>query len=169
MAPVPPIIVVEVSPDRRRRRVLVVVLAAQVSETFEEAELPTIDTRFRVRDSQGPPTNVVVVEIDDVTLQEVGESWPFSLDLYARAVETLTDAGAAAIVLAYQALQRAVMRCPSTAWSGVSTTRPGTTMPTTMTRRSLSRGSRRSQRCLSSQSSRQPVKNSRPMYREAKG
>jgi len=67
--------------DRQRRRVLLVVLvvvatlalAAQVGEIFEEAELPTIDTRFRVRGSDGPPPDLLVVGIDDVTLQELGE------------------------------------------------------------------------------------------------
>ena len=93
--------------DRQRRRVLLVVLvvvatlalAAQVGEIFEEAELPTIDTRFRVRGSDGPPPDLLVVGIDDVTLQELGEPWPFSLETYARAIETLTDAGAEVIVL----------------------------------------------------------------------
>lgn len=96
-----------VSPDSQRRRALVAVLAAvaaivlfaQVNETFEESELPTIDARFRIRGSEGPPPDVIVVGIDDVTLQEVGEPWPFSLDLYARAIETLTDANVEVIVV----------------------------------------------------------------------
>jgi adenylate cyclase len=95
------------STDRQRRRVLVRVLAvvaalvliAQVGETFEEAELPTIDARFRLRGSDGPPPKLVVIGIDDVTLQEVGEPWPFSLGLYARAIGALTEAGAMVIVL----------------------------------------------------------------------
>lgn len=93
--------------DRQRRRVLLavlvavatLVLVAQVGEIFEEAELPTIDTRFRVRGSDGPPPDLLVVGIDDVTLQELGEPWPFSLETYARAIQALTDAGAAVIVL----------------------------------------------------------------------
>ena len=94
-------------PDRQRRQVLLVVffsvatlvLVAQVGEIFEEAELPTIDTRFRVRGSDGAPPDLLVVGIDDVTLQELGEPWPFSLGTYARAIEILTDAGAEVIVL----------------------------------------------------------------------
>lgn len=95
------------SPDRQRRRVLVralaavaaLVLLAQVSEMFEEAELPTIDARFRLRGPDGPPTDLVVVGIDDVTLQEIDGSYPFPLGLYAQAVQALTDAGATTIVL----------------------------------------------------------------------
>ena len=37
--------------------------------------------------------------IDDATLQQLGEPWPFSLETYARAIEALTDAGAEVIVL----------------------------------------------------------------------
>ncbi len=95
------------SPDRQRRRVLLaaliavatLVLVAEISETFEESELPTIDTRFRVRGSDTPPPDLVIVGIDDVTLQELGEPWPFPLETYTRAVEALTHAGAAVIVL----------------------------------------------------------------------
>ncbi len=79
--------------------VAALVLVAQVGEVFEEAELPTIDTRFRVRGSDGPPPDLLVVAIDDVTLQELGEPWPFPLETYARAVEILTDADAEVIVL----------------------------------------------------------------------
>ena len=94
-------------PDRQRRQVLLgvffavatLVLVAQVGEIFEETELPTIDTRFRVRGSDGTPPNLLIVGIDDVTLQELGEPWPFSLRIYARAIEILTDAGAEVIVL----------------------------------------------------------------------
>ncbi|MFT7648415.1 MAG: hypothetical protein ACI8Y4_003167 [Candidatus Poriferisodalaceae bacterium] len=93
--------------DRQRRNVLFVVfvavatlvLVAQVGEIFEEAELPTIDTRFRVRGTDGPPSDLLVVRIDDVTLQELGEPWPFSLESYSRAIVALTDAGAEVIVL----------------------------------------------------------------------
>lgn len=93
--------------DRQRRHVLflvfvavaTLVMAAQVGEIFEEAELPTIDTRFRVRGTDGAPADLLIVGIDDVTLQEIGEPWPFSLGTYARAVEVLTGAGADVIVL----------------------------------------------------------------------
>ncbi|WP_158412520.1 CHASE2 domain-containing protein [Ilumatobacter nonamiensis] len=95
------------SPDRQRRRVLLKVLAAvaavvlfaQISEVFEEAELPTIDARFRLRGSEDPPPDLVVIGIDDVTLQEIDESYPLPLGLHARAIDALTDAGAVAIVL----------------------------------------------------------------------
>ena len=79
--------------------VAALVLGAQVGELFEEAELPTIDTRFRVRGTEQPPAEVLVVGIDEVTLQQLGEPWPFSLDTYARAVEALTEGGAAVIAL----------------------------------------------------------------------
>ena len=79
--------------------VAALVLVAQAGEVFEEAELPSIDARFRLRGPIGPPPDLLIVGIDDVTLQEIGEPWPFSLDTYTRVVEVLTDAGAAVIVL----------------------------------------------------------------------
>jgi len=95
------------SPDQHRRRVLLraiagvaaVVLAAQATEVFENAELPTVDARFRLRGTEAPPADVLVVGVDDVTLQQVGEPWPFALDVHARVVEELTAAGAAVVVL----------------------------------------------------------------------
>lgn len=75
------------------------VLIAQVTEIFEEAELPTIDARFRLRGTADPPPNLLLVTIDEVTVQEAGESWPFSLGLYGHAIRALTDAGASVIVL----------------------------------------------------------------------
>lgn len=95
------------SPDQRRRRVLLraiagvaaVVLAAQSAEVFEDAELPTVDARFRLRGTQDPPADLLVVGVDDVTLQQVDAPWPFPLDVHARVVEVLALAGADVVVL----------------------------------------------------------------------
>jgi adenylate cyclase len=95
------------STDLQRRRVLrrvllalaAAVMLAQVGEVFEELELPTVDARFVARGTQPAPPAVAVVGVDRVTLDEVGATWPFGLELHARAVRELTAAGAAVIVL----------------------------------------------------------------------
>lgn len=90
---------------RRRalfRATLLVVLmtvALTAAEAFEEAELRAVDARFVIRGTQPPPPDVVVIAVDEGTLAAVGERWPFSLDLYADAVNQLAAAGAAVIVL----------------------------------------------------------------------
>jgi CHASE2 domain-containing sensor protein len=57
----------------------------------------TTDQRFQQRDPR-PPTEVVVVGIDDATFSELETRWPFPRSLHAKAIDRLTAGGAAEIV-----------------------------------------------------------------------
>lgn len=93
--------------ERGRRRVLLITLvavaaltvAAHTAEVFEETELVTVDTRFRIRGTQPAPDGLLVVGIDEATLGGIGQPWPFTLDAYARTVRELAAAGAAVVVV----------------------------------------------------------------------
>ena len=62
-------------------------LAAYLADAFRDLELDTVDTRFEIRGEREPPRDLVVVEIDDVTFQELNRRWPFPRRVHARAVE----------------------------------------------------------------------------------
>jgi adenylate cyclase len=72
-------------------------LLAYATEAFEGIELDIVDARFAVRGTEGPPPDVVVVEIDDVTLDELNERWPFRRGIHADLVDRLRRAGARSI------------------------------------------------------------------------
>jgi adenylate cyclase len=73
------------------------VLAAYGLDVLDGPELDTIDARFEIRGDTGAPSDVVVVEIDDVSFNELGEAWPFPRSLHAEAVDRLRRAGARVI------------------------------------------------------------------------
>jgi len=59
-------------------------------------ELKTYDTRFRVRGRTPPSAQIVIVGIDQATLERLG-SWPFSRLHYVRMLERLKKDGAAVV------------------------------------------------------------------------
>jgi adenylate cyclase len=85
-------------------------LAAYALDVLDGPELDTIDARFEIRGSQSPPDDVVVVEIDDVTFSELGQTWPFPRSLHARAVNRLRRAGARVIAYDIQFTEPTVPR-----------------------------------------------------------
>ena len=93
---------------RRRLRVvlLAVLLAAgvgaivKVTDALPRAELASIDARFDVRGGQDAPDDVVVVGIDDRTLEDGG--FPLNRHRHARVIDRLTEAGAAVIAVDVQ-------------------------------------------------------------------
>jgi adenylate cyclase len=74
-----------------------VVLAAYALDVLDGPELDTIDARFEIRGDRGSPDDVVVVEIDDVTFNELGQTWPFPRSLHAQLIDRLRRAGARVI------------------------------------------------------------------------
>ncbi len=78
---------------------LAIAIAATASWTGTLARIDnaTIDTRFAVRGERAVNTDVVVVGIDDKTLDEGDLRWPFRRSLHAKAVDVLTGAGARVI------------------------------------------------------------------------
>ncbi len=72
---------------------IAVVLGAYAAGVLDSAELDSIDARFQIRGSQGAPADVVVVGIDDVTFNELGEQWPFPRSLHGKAIDELSRPG----------------------------------------------------------------------------
>jgi adenylate cyclase len=86
------------------------VIAAYAGNILDGAELDSIDERFGIRGSEGPPEDVVVVGIDDVTFDELGERWPFPRSLHGEAVDALSEAGAKVIAYDVQFTEPTVPR-----------------------------------------------------------
>lgn len=95
--------------DRRRLRVLWIVAAGVLSAVvglalggsgaLDGAEALTVDQRFQVRGKHHVPDDVVVVGIDDTTLDAFPDRRPpYPRSLHATAIRNLTKAGARLIV-----------------------------------------------------------------------
>lgn len=56
-----------------------------------------IDTRFAVRGGHVPNPDVVLVGVDDQTINALGLRWPFRRSVHAKAIDVLTAAGARVI------------------------------------------------------------------------
>jgi len=54
---------------------------------FRDTELNTVDTRFEVRGWKKPPNDLVVVEVDAATFQDLDRRWPFPRRVHAKAVD----------------------------------------------------------------------------------
>lgn len=89
-----------VSRQRRRGGLLagVAVVAAVVGlvaasvGALDRIERDTVDARFDVRGTQTPPADVVVVGVDEKSMDAVGTRWPFSRSVQARALTRLAAA-----------------------------------------------------------------------------
>jgi adenylate cyclase len=66
---------------------------------FQSAELSTIDSRFSVRGTEKPPSNLVVVGVDANTQQQLNEQWPFPRSFHARVINRLKADGAKVIAV----------------------------------------------------------------------
>jgi adenylate cyclase len=84
---------------------LTAVAVAVVIDAFglmSSQEQSTVDVRFGIRGSQGPPKDIRVVKIDDVTFNDLRLRWPFSRSLHAKVVDQLRKAGAKVIAFDVQ-------------------------------------------------------------------
>jgi len=73
------------------------VLGAYAGGLLSSFELETVDERFLLRGSEGPPPDIVVVEIDDTTFSELQVRWPFPRSLHGDVITHLHEAGATVI------------------------------------------------------------------------
>ena len=64
---------------------------------LDRMELRTVDWRFHLRGPLSPHADIVLVTIDEASLDKVGK-WPWPRQLFARMTRQLTAAGARAIV-----------------------------------------------------------------------
>jgi adenylate cyclase len=104
----------------RLRVVLVAVLLAtgvgailKATDALPRVQLAALDTLFDVRGTQDPPADVVVVGIDDKTLED--SSFPLNRRRHARVIERLTDAGAAVIAMDIQFTEQSEFGAADTA------------------------------------------------------
>jgi adenylate cyclase len=95
--------------DRRRLRVVLIIAAGAIaaglglilsaSGALDGAESLTIDQRFQIRGKHDIPSNIVVVGIDDETLNDIRDRRPpYPRSMHATAIRNLTRAGARLIV-----------------------------------------------------------------------
>ena len=76
---------------------LALVGLAELTGALDSLERASISTRFALRDVP-PPTDIVIVKIDDRTFGELNKPWPLSRSLHARVIDRLHAAGAREIV-----------------------------------------------------------------------
>jgi adenylate cyclase len=74
-----------------------VALAAYRLHGPRALELTSVDMRFDARGTQAPTSNVVIVEIDDKTLDDLRMRWPFRRSVHAQLIDRLRNADAKVI------------------------------------------------------------------------
>jgi CHASE2 domain-containing sensor protein len=75
----------------------VAVILTSYFRLFETFELSTLDLRFKVRLAQKAACDIVLIEIAQDTLEKIGQ-WPIDRKFHAALVDTLSAAGAKAII-----------------------------------------------------------------------
>ena len=73
------------------------VLGAYAGGVLRQLEDDAVDARFAVRGAQPAPRNVAVVEVDDVTFDELDEQWPFPRSMHGRVIDRISADGPSAI------------------------------------------------------------------------
>jgi adenylate cyclase len=61
-------------------------LVAYGTDVLRNVELDSVDARFSIRGEQKPPSELIVVQIDDVTFNDLHERWPFPRTVHADAI-----------------------------------------------------------------------------------
>jgi CHASE2 domain-containing sensor protein/class 3 adenylate cyclase len=56
---------------------------------LQRFELQTVDARFDLRGTRHPPRDLVVVQIDDTTFNELGLQWPFPRSVHGRVIRRI--------------------------------------------------------------------------------
>lgn len=95
--------------SQRRKIIIIVIIAViliafelvanfpQISSPLERVELTARDTAFMLRGPQPPNADIVIVAIDDFSLNYVDQRWPWSRSYLAEIVSWLNAAGAKVI------------------------------------------------------------------------
>jgi adenylate cyclase len=113
-------------------------VAAYATSALDRLELDTVDLRFAARGEQ-PVKDVVVVEIDDVTLDELDEQWPFPRSYHARLIDRLREAGAGTIAFDVQFTEPTTRRQDNALIGAVDRARPVVLATTEVDRRGRSK------------------------------
>lgn len=64
---------------------------------FTVLELKGLDLLFILRGPLPPPESVIIVAIDEASMAEIGQQWPWPRSLHAQLIQKLKQAGARAI------------------------------------------------------------------------
>jgi adenylate cyclase len=64
-------------------------IVAYETDVLRSLELSSVDARFSIRGNQAAPANVVLVEIDETTFDQLGLQWPFPRRVHARLIENI--------------------------------------------------------------------------------
>ncbi|HEX5620522.1 MAG TPA: adenylate/guanylate cyclase domain-containing protein, partial [Solirubrobacteraceae bacterium] len=80
-------------------------LGLMAIDALRRLDLTSVDMRFDVRGTEPQPDDVVVVGIDDHSLNAAGNIYPFTRKLHARVIRNLAKAGAAVIAYDVQFTQ----------------------------------------------------------------
>ena len=88
-------------------------IVAYETDLLHSLELSTVDTRFSIRGHQRPPANVVLVEIDEETFDELGFQWPFPRKVHAKVIEDIARDHPS--VIAYDVQFSEASACPLSA------------------------------------------------------
>ena len=70
-------------------------VVAYFTDAFRDLELNTVDTRFAIKGDRKPPDDLIVVEIDDNTFQDLDRRWPFPRRTHAKALDDSRPTGRA--------------------------------------------------------------------------
>jgi adenylate cyclase len=65
-------------------------------------ELQTVDLRFSLRGSEGPPKNVAIVTVNDTTFNDLKRTWPLSRTLHAKVIDRICAGHPKAIAIDIQ-------------------------------------------------------------------
>ena len=88
-------------------------IVAYETDLLRSLELSTVNTRFSIRGRRQPPANVVLVEIDAATFDQLGLQWPFPRRVHARVIEDIAREHPRAI--AYDVQFTEASTCPLSA------------------------------------------------------
>lgn len=77
-------------------------IAGYATDALRPQEQDTINARFAVRGTEKPPPELVVVQIDDVTFDDLREQFPFRRRLHARLLDRLRRDGVRAVAFDIQ-------------------------------------------------------------------
>jgi adenylate cyclase len=74
-----------------------IAFALSAGEALLRLEYTSVNKRFEIRGQQKPPSNVLLVSIDDKTFSDLDVRWPFRRKYHAQVIRNLTRAGAKVI------------------------------------------------------------------------
>jgi adenylate cyclase len=97
---------------RRRLRVILflavgtlmtgIVVAAYLTNFSRDLEYKSVDARFKIRGDKTPPKNIVLVDVDAKTFDDLNAQWPFRRAWHGQVARRVTKGGAKLVVFDVQ-------------------------------------------------------------------